>query len=128
MVPAIRNVSCARTVVAARMRTIHLLYFKGEPAAGDLFYVRRRARDAGFSAPVRVNSESGTAIATGSVRGGQIALGRSGWIHVAWNGSKPIERGGEKLTPMWYARLAPGGNGFEAQRSIGTHTRHLDGR
>ena len=62
--------------------TIHLLYFKGEPGGGDLFYVRRKAGDAEFSAPLRVNSEAGTAIATGSVRGGQIALGRNGWIHV----------------------------------------------
>ena len=40
--------------------TIHLLYFKGEPGSGDLFYVRRKARDAEFSAPLRVNSEAGT--------------------------------------------------------------------
>jgi hypothetical protein len=107
--------------------TIHLLYFKGEPAAGDLFYVRRKARDAAFSAPLRVNSEAGTAVATGSVRGGQIALGRNGWIHVAWNGSKPIERGGANQTPMWYARLAPGGSAFDAQRPIGGQTKNLDG-
>ena len=107
--------------------TIHLLYFKGEPGAGDLFYVRRKARDAAFSAPLRVNSEPGTAIATGSVRGGQIALGRNGWIHVAWNGSKPIERGGVKQTPMWYARLPPAGSTFEPQRAIGTQTKYLDG-
>ena len=107
--------------------TIHLLYFKGEPGGGELFYVRRKARDSGFTAPLRVNSEAGTAIATGSVRGGQIALGRGGWIHVAWNGSKPIERGGVKQTPMWYARLAPGGGTFEAQRPIGTQTKNLDG-
>ena len=107
--------------------TIHLLYFKGEPAAGDLFYVRRATREAGFSAPLRVNSQPGSAIATGSVRGGQIALGRNGWIHVAWNGSTPVERGGEKLTPMWYARLPPGAHAFEAQRPIGTQTKYLDG-
>ena len=107
--------------------TIHLLYFKGEPGGGDLFYVRRRNRDAGFSAPLRVNSEAGTAIATGSVRGGQIALGRSGWIHVAWNASKPVERAGVKQTPMWYARLGPGGNAFETQRAVGTQTKYLDG-
>lgn len=107
--------------------TIHLIYFKGEPGGGDLFYVRRRGNDAAFSAPLRVNSDRGTAIATGSVRGGQIALGRNGFIHVAWNGSKPIERNGLKQTPMWYARLAPGGSTFEPQRAIGSRTRHLDG-
>jgi hypothetical protein len=28
---------------------------------------------------------------------------------------------------MWYSRLRPGGRAFEAQRAIGSHTRHLDG-
>ena len=107
--------------------TIHLLYFKGEPGGGDLFYVRRKAGDAGFSAPLRVNSEAGTAIATGSVRGGQIALGRNGWIHVAWNGSKPVERDGVRQTPMWYARLAAAASAFEPQRPIGRQTKNLDG-
>jgi len=107
--------------------TIHVLYFKGEPAGGDLFYVRRKARDAQFSSPLRVNSDTGTAIAAGSVRGGQIALGRNGWIHVAWNGSRAIERGGVKQTPMWYARLAPAGTAFDSQRPTGLHTKYLDG-
>jgi hypothetical protein len=107
--------------------TIHLIYFKGQSGGGDLFYVRRKAGDSRFTAPMPVNSEPGTAIATGSVRGGQIALGRNGWIHVVWNGSKSIDRDGLKLTPMWYARLPPGGRTFEPQRAIGRQTRHLDG-
>jgi hypothetical protein len=107
--------------------TIHLLYFKGDPAGGDLFYVRRAAGEATFSQAIRVTGEPGSAIATGSVRGGQLALGRNGWIHVAWNGSRPIERGGEQQTPMWYSRLRPGATAFEPQRAIGRHTRHLDG-
>ncbi len=107
--------------------TIHLIYFKGEPGGGDLFYVRRKASAAGFSAPLRVNSEPGSAIATGSVRGGQIALGRNGWIHVAWNGSRPVERNGVKQTPMWYARLPPAGTAFEPERAIGSQTKNLDG-
>src|SRR5260221_9495516 len=107
--------------------TVHLIYFKGEPGGGDLFYVRRKPSDAAFSAPLRVTSDAGSAIATGSVRGGQIALGRNGWIHVAWNGSRPIDRDGIKQTPMWYARLAPDGKAFEPQRAIGSHTKNLDG-
>jgi hypothetical protein len=107
--------------------TMHVIYFKGEPGGGDLFYVRRTPGDAAFSAPLRVNSEPGSAIATGSVRGGQIALGRNGWIHVAWNGSKPIERDGLKQTPMWYARISQEGKAFEPQRAIGTQTKNLDG-
>ena len=107
--------------------TIHLLYFKGEPGGGDLYYVRQQAGETAFEAPLRVNTESATAIATGSVRGGQLAVGRSGWIHVAWNGAHPIDRGGVQHTPMWYARLPPRGAQFQPQRAIGTHTKYLDG-
>jgi hypothetical protein len=106
---------------------LHLIYFKGEPGSGDLFYVRRPAGATTFSAPIRVNSEHGSALATGTVRGGQMALGRDGWVHVAWNAAKPIEANGTKQTPMWYARLPPGAGAFEPQRAIGEHTRHLDG-
>jgi hypothetical protein len=107
--------------------TIHLLYFKGDAGGGDLFYVRRSTGESTFSPPLRVTSEAGTAIATGSVRGGQLAVGRNGWIHVAWNGSRAIERDGERQTPMWYSRLRPGAKAFERQRAMGSHTRHLDG-
>jgi hypothetical protein len=107
--------------------TAHLLYFKGDPGHGDLFYARMPDGATTFSAALRVNSEPGSVIATGSVRGGQMALGRGGFVHVAWNGSRPIERDGVKQTPMWYARLRPGGRAFDAQRAIGTQTRHLDG-
>ena len=106
---------------------LHLIYFRGEPGNGDLFYVRRGPQDTAFSSPLRVNSEAGSAIATGTVRGGQISLGRDGRVHVAWNGSRPLERNGTKQTPMWYARLAPGRRAFEPQRAIGTHLKNLDG-
>ena len=88
---------------------IHLIYFKGDPAAGDLFYVRREPGKEGFTAPIRVNSQPGSAIAMGTIRGGQIALGKGGRVHVAWNGS----RGARPKTPaggspMLYTRSDPG--------------------
>lgn len=107
--------------------TIHLIYYKGEPTGGDLYYVRRGASDSTFSTPIRVNSENGSAIAAGAVRGGRIALGRGGWLHVAWNAAHPVERNGEQVTPIWYTRLAPDAQAFEPQRAIGTHTKYLDG-
>jgi hypothetical protein len=107
--------------------TVHLLYFNGDPAHGDLFYARLPDGAAAFTPAVRVNSEPGSVIATGSVRGGQMALGRAGFVHVAWNASRPVEREGLKELPMWYARLRPGARTFEPQRAIGSHTRHLDG-
>ena len=67
--------------------TLHLIYFSGEPAGGDLYYVRSRDLGATFSTPVRINSQAGSAIATGTIRGGQLALGRTGRVHVVWNGS-----------------------------------------
>ena len=67
---------------------IHLVYFNGEPRQGDLFYVRSTDGGATFSPPLRVNSQAGSAIAAGTIRGGQIALGENGRVHVAWNGSK----------------------------------------
>jgi hypothetical protein len=107
--------------------TVHLLYFKGDPGHGDLFYARLPHGAEAFTPALRVNSEPGSAIATGSVRGGQITLGRTGFVHVAWNASRPLERNGTKQTPMWYTRLRPGGRTFDPQRAIGSHTRHLDG-
>jgi len=104
---------------------LHLVYLKGDPKACDVFYVRRAAGRTNFSAPLRVNSEQGSAIAVGTIRGAQFALGRKGRVHVAWNGSgnKKSERG----APMLYARLNDAGDAFEPQRDMMTATMHLDG-
>jgi hypothetical protein len=99
---------------------IHLIYFKGEAAAGDLFYVRQPVGRGRFSDPIRVNSQPGSAIAVGTVRGGQLALGRGGRVHVAWNGSG-------KNMPMLYARLNDAGTAFEPQRNLIGDTSVLDG-
>src|SRR5205085_8576465 len=61
---------------------LHLIYLKGEPQACDVFYVRREAGQTNFSTPLRVNSQPGSAIALGTVRGAQLAVGRNGKIHV----------------------------------------------
>jgi hypothetical protein len=113
--------------------TLHLLYYTGDSMHGDLFYTR--SRDGGaFAAAMRVNSQDGSAIARGSIRGGQIALGKRGRVHVAWNGSPVSEpRGqvnpdsGKAGEPMLYARLNDRGDGFEAQRNLMRHSFGLDG-
>lgn len=107
--------------------TVHLLYFKGDSGQGDLFYARLPAGAGAFTESMRVNSQPGSAVATGSVRGGQLAVGRAGFVHVAWNGSRQPQRGDVTQTPMWYTRLRPGGRAFDPQRAIGGNTRHLDG-
>src|SRR5262245_34727215 len=55
---------------------LHLIYFKGDPGNGDIFYVRRDPGQERFSSPIQVNSQAGSAIATGTIRGAQIALGK----------------------------------------------------
>lgn len=118
--------------------TLHLLYFRGEAAHGDLWYVRRGKTDKEFSAPIRVNSQPGSAVAVGGMRGGQIALGRGGRVHVVWNGSemarpeKKSASGSQAAAahgndPMLYARLAGDGKAFESQRNLMTQTHFLDG-
>jgi hypothetical protein len=113
---------------------LHLLYFSGEPAGGDLFYVRSTDLGATFPAPVRVNSQPASAIATGTIRGGQLALGRNGRVHVAWNGSdRALPRGAmnpdmkKPGAPFLYARSTPNGTGFEPQRNLNLHVYSLDG-
>jgi len=113
---------------------LHLLYFAGEPAGGDLFYVRSNDLGATFSTPIRVNSQPGSAIATGTIRGGQLALGRNGRIHVAWNGSdRALPRGAinpdlkKPGAPFLYARSTADGAGFESQRNLNLHVYSLDG-
>jgi len=109
--------------VADAKGTLHLIYFKGETGAGDLFYVRREVGKDRFSTPIRVNSRPGSAIATGTVRGGQIALGKGGSVHVAWNGS-----GKAKASEgMFHARLNDVGTAFEGQRNLMRDTSVLDG-
>ena len=106
--------------------TTHVVYFVGEPANGDLFYATLSSGT--FSKPVRVNSEPGSAIATGTVRGVQIAIGRNGRIHVVWNGSgRAIPKAPGDSTPMLYARLDPGREAFEPQRNIVQTATGLDG-
>src|SRR5262249_9235547 len=106
--------------------TLHLLYFQGEAKAGNLIYVRREGGE--LADPIRVNSQDGSAIAIGTIRGGHIALGKNGRVHVAWNGSQKAEpKNPISGMPMMYARLNDAGTEFEPQRNLMTQTSILDG-
>jgi hypothetical protein len=105
---------------------VHMVFFSGEPAGGDLYYVKLAGDGRRLSQPIRVNSIEGSALATGSVRGAQLSLGRNGIIHVAWHGSKPVTQGSPSDVPMWYARSLDGKR-FEAQRSLSGRSKNLDG-
>ena len=107
---------------------VHLIYFKGNPAAGDIFYVRSTDGGVTFSAPACVNSQPGSAIATGNIRGAHMAMGRNGRVHVAWNGSDRAQpKVGAKGLPMLYTRSNDSGASFEAQRNVITKAIGLDG-
>ncbi len=107
--------------------TTHLIYLTGDPKAADIVY-RSRVGRSDWSTPLRVNSQPGSAVAIGTIRGPQMALGPNGRVHVVWNGSsiaepKPAHGG----SPMLYARLAEDRKTFSPQRNLMTATHELDG-
>lgn len=119
---------------------VHLVYFLGDPAAGDVIYRFQQPSDGGgWSEPIRVNSQIGSSVALGTIRGPHLALGKSDQVHVAWNGSnaaKPKGIGNPAIpedsphhfsAPMLYTHMEKDGDGFEEQRNLMTHTYALDG-
>jgi hypothetical protein len=108
--------------------TVHLIYFHGRPAAGDVYYVRSSQDGRKFSEPIRVNSEPSSAIAIGNIRGAHLAVGKDGRVHVAWMGSdKAKPRGPGGATPMLYTRQNDTGTTFEPQRNVIERAVGLDG-
>lgn len=105
---------------------LHVVYFSGPPASGNLYYARLAADGHRLTEPVRVNSIDGSALATGSVRGAQVSLGRNGFVHVAWHGAKPIAGSDTETVPMWYTRSNDGAH-FEPQRAVSGTSKNLDG-
>jgi hypothetical protein len=106
---------------------LHLIDFTGDPSHGDLYYVQRRPGQSAFSSAIRVNSEPASVLAVGSIRGGQLAVGRDGWVHIAWHSSAPVKDGVMQAAPMWYARMRSSGRAFEQPRAIGQHVKGMDG-
>src|SRR5882724_743391 len=94
---------------------LHLVYLKGDPQACDVIYARREPLQTNFSRSLRVNNQPGSAVAIGTVRGAQVAMGRNGRLHVAWNGSDHAQPRVADGSPMLYARLNEAGDAFEPQ-------------
>jgi hypothetical protein len=114
--------------------TLHLVYYTGDPHQGDLFYVKSSDGGTTFSGALPVNSQPASAIAAGTIRGAQLALGKAGRLHVAWNGSGKAEPpgplnpdSGKHGMPMLYTRLNDTGKAFDAQRNLMRHSFGLDG-
>src|SRR5262245_40765470 len=62
--------------------TVHLVYLKGSPGAADIFYRRQAPGSDRWSEPLRVNGQPGSAVAVGTIRGAQLAIGKNGRPHV----------------------------------------------
>jgi hypothetical protein len=106
--------------------TVHLVYFKGDPAAGDLFYARSTDGKK-FSTPIRVNSVIGTAVALGNIRGARITVGRRGRVYVAWNGSRKAAEANSGRVPLLFSRLDNRTTAFEPERNLIRSAYGLDG-
>jgi len=107
---------------------LHLVYFQGELAAGDLFYVRSEDDGESFSDPLRVNSQAGSVDAGGrGLRGGAVLADAEGSVHVAWVGSEATVEGDDaSLRPLLYSRLAKSATAFEASRVLSGENAGLD--
>jgi hypothetical protein len=104
--------------IADESGALHVLYFKGDAAHGDLFYLRIISTGK-FSVPVQVNTNAASAIAAGTMRGGHLAIGRDGRIHVAWHGSdRATARAPGDETPVLYSRSDKRGLSFEPERNV----------
>ncbi len=116
-------------VVRDSQGAVHLVTFRGDPAGGDVWYARREPGANDFADFHKVNSQSGSAIAVGSIRGAQFALGKNGRPHVVWNGSGKAEpRGpGKNDSPLLYTRLNDAGTEFESQLDVIGKAYVLDG-
>ncbi len=110
---------------------IHMIYYKGPAADGDIFYVRQQPGQETFSHPIQVNSQRESAMATGTIRGPQLAVGKNGRVHVVWDGmgkgATQPSIGGKKITPFLYTRLNDAGTAFEPERNLITYAAGLDG-
>jgi len=114
-------------VVVGEDGVTHLIYFAGAPEGGDVFYAKAVSGSEAFSKPVRVNSRANVAMAAGTIRGAQMAVGRNGRVHVVWNGNGKLLTGSHEKAPLFYARLNDAGTAFEPERNVITTAYGLDG-
>ncbi len=107
--------------------SIHLIYLAGDSRASDVFYQTMPPRATAWSTPLKVNSQSGCAIAIGTIRGADLAIGRDGQVHVVWNGSDKATSRRKSSSPLLYTRKSKSALSFEPERNLIQTTRHLDG-
>ena len=110
---------------------VQLIYFKGEADGGDVFYVHRKSGETKFSKSIKVNSQSGSVTAMGTIRGAQLAIGKNGRVHVVWDGmgkgATRVKINDKEEAPLLYTRLNDSSTGFEPERNLITFAAGLDG-
>jgi len=94
---------------------VHLIYIKGDGKKGDVMYASSKD-GVSFSPAKRVNTQAGAATIIGNIRGAQIALGKQGRVHVAWNGTDG----------MYYTHATNGG-AFDPERNVSQFAKEMDG-
>ena len=107
--------------------TLHVIYFKGDASGGDIEYVYRGPNRTEFSKPIRVNTVPGSAVAIGTVRGPQMALGRDGRVYVIWFGAQLKSDDSTATMPVFFARLNDSHTAFETQRDVMQYAKGGDG-
>jgi hypothetical protein len=110
-------------IATTRDGTLHLVYLTGAPSGGDIHYVTKKANATAWSTPHTLNSAPGTAVAMGTIRGAQFAVGKDDSLHVVWNGPG----GKDRPSPLFYSRSLNRGATFEKQRDLRASTQGLDG-
>jgi hypothetical protein len=106
---------------------LHMIYFDGDASGGDIEYVSRRPDQKNFGPPIRVNSEPRDALAVGTVRGPQMALGRNGRVYVIWFGARPKSQDSTNSLPVLFSRLSDSHTTFEPERNLVQYAEGGDG-
>jgi hypothetical protein len=125
-------------IFVASSKVVHLIYYKGNANNGNLFYSTRDKKEGAFSKGIQVNSQGGSAIAIGTIRGTNMAVTSKGVLHIVWNGSSKAQPKGpldpfinkdnpNNGTPLLYARLEKGAKAFTKQKNLLQSTFGLDG-
>ena len=112
-------------IATSKDGTKHLVYLTGDPRGCEVRYTIKKAGSGSWETPRTVNSTPASAIAMGTIRGAQIAIGAEDSIHIVWNG--PGDHKHQVPAPLFYTRSLDHGATFEPQRDLRSETQALDG-
>jgi hypothetical protein len=99
---------------------IHLLEYTGPPQGGNLDYLQSKDGGKSWTAAARVNSKPGSAMAMGTIRGGQLAVSPSGSVFVVWLGTGDAEG-------VYFSKKLRSESSFSAQTDLHAGTAGMDG-